>query len=1418
MALNLGEDVIFHGPALPEAFVRHELEKALAKLLPAAKAVQPVWEKYRRALRQPLTLQSGRWRVKNLVLDPLAELTGYELKAGGDPVRTREGQEGPGLLLARDDLSLRAFPCDYRSDLDAPAEQGQTYRFTPQRIAERILQVTGEKIALLTNGDELRLLLADPARATSLISFRLSEWRSLSPRDTPDGFRLLLAFLHPDLLARREGKPSRLEDLLDAARLKQGQVTKDLRIQARRAVELFVQGVLDHPANRDRFRATPEDGRDHLPRRLWREALILVYRLLFILRGEASGAFRFAATSPWRHTYSPNALGDVARLALDQGADTGRYLELGLRKLFDVFEKGLHWTEANIAPLGGRLFGQEETPLLAACDWSEMGCARLLDNLLWTPEKGSRGRRTSGEAVGRRRISYADLDVEDLGRVYEALLELEPGLAVEPMVRLRRAKLEVVLPATQGKKYRPTTPVQSAETDDDDAETDEADDGDEETAGKKSKVEFVEAITPEEGSPGKFYLRVGLGRKASGSYYTPHSFVKFLVQETLGPQADERSPKDDPKPLELLKLKVLDPAMGSGHFLVGACRFLGDRLYEACRACADKGLDDRIPDAVRPYLPNKVLEGGSEAGLSPERAKAVCKRLVAVHCLYGVDKNELAVELAKVCLWLESQAEGMPLTFLDHRLVHGDSLTGPFWHNLLWYPGNRNEAVKGLFYAGAEAKFRNRLTDVLTEVKHLEATLGVDENDILDKQRRKREVDAQLFPFRVAAMAWAGGVMLGATNREDEAHAELFKYIGEHGDLPEVLSPEALRMLRQGSGVPDLPGERDSIRRILQASGTGRSEAGALAFDIAFAEVFYPAGVLASSGYGFDAVVGNPPWDALQPLAKEFYAAFDLDILSAPTRRERVEVENRLKADPAVQPAFDAYVADFAAMKRLIDRCYCRVNRSAGGAPSGAVTDIWQVFAERGLRLLRPGGRVGWVLPSAFHANQGATGIRELYLTEAQLECCYSFENRRKLFEIEGRFKFANVVARRESAGTKEFSAAFYLHDDEWLHSERMGRDPLRYSHSFVRRTGGEYWNLLELRSNADLQVAEVCFGAGEPFGSVCDRLRIRFGEECHMAKDAWRFTPTADVIPHGADPRDPEVTEQALGMGFLVLHVGKTFRQYDDHWGEPPRYLVNLANLTDRTLSLATARHFRLAHCEIAGPGDENVSIWSLLTPGCVCGHKAPVERSPERRRSYSSLWVLGLACSTIYDWLLAQRVRVSVSAFIRDSLPVPSGMKNQRFIAHSALRLTCNHAGYAPLWHEQVGDAWREPTPPLSWPVLSGGDARWRVRAAIDAVVADAYGLSREQYAHVLSTFSHKSYPKAPSLCLEMFDELKRLGLDAFTKKHDPYHDIPLNENLPQPVIELPAVAPEGGGPLFGEGGDQGKKKPGRRKKGES
>lgn len=774
MALDL-TDCQFHGPALPEPFVKFELDKELTRLKLLAKTtgaegkqLKEQWDIYRRKLRA-LAANGGDIRVFNHVIEPLMSQLGYKKYEHADKVQTREDREDGGLLLITEDdkNKLRVWTTAFNEDLYAPAKRGRAYRFSHQRIAQRVLLASGERLGLLTNGVQLLLLISDPARPDSTVTIPLDPgWRA--SRDVPDSFRMFLALASP-------GGVQAIPELVDKARLQQARVTKELRVQARQAVEHFIQEVLDHPDNREWL--AQQSDRETLARQLWREGLITIYRLLFVLKLEASDdsarLFSFASTALWRNTFSPSmALSRYARDLLEHGAETGQLLEQGLRALFRMFEQGLQCTELKVMPLGGALFGPQATPILSQVKWGERAVAWLLDRLLWTPKK--RGAET------RERVHYGSLDVEDLGRVYEALLELEPGITTEPMCRLRRQKLEVVVPIAQGEKYKPAVTSSSplpriggcgqgegAEViidDELDIDETEADDTDDEAParGKKTKVEWIEKI-----EPGRFFLRVGLGRKASGSYYTPHSFVRFLVQETLGPQIAERSPQDNPQPLEILKLKVLDPAMGSGHFLVEACRYLGHALYEACRLCDEKALAlerkpsdpstlnpqpstpaewrQRIIDLPDPddellnYLPSRSPEG-EESGYSQQRAEALCRRLVATHCLYGVDKNPLAVELAKLALWLESHAEGMPLTFLDHRLVLGDSLTGPFWDKLIYRPGNPTEPLQNLFSQGLSLKFKNAMSDAIRYVRDLEAGVGATVAENERKERRRSPI------------------------------------------------------------------------------------------------------------------------------------------------------------------------------------------------------------------------------------------------------------------------------------------------------------------------------------------------------------------------------------------------------------------------------------------------------------------------------------------------------------------------------------------------------------------------------------------------------------------------------------------------------------------------------------------------------
>jgi hypothetical protein len=1384
-------DCTFYGPALPEPYVKFQLEAELLKrkLLPKAagadgRDLQDRWDVYRRKLRA-LGEQGGERRVAGHVFEPLAGPLGYaRIEREQEPIVTREGPEDGGwLFTSGNGTSLRAWAVGLGTDMDAPSRRGRAYRYSPNRVAQRVLLAQSERVGLLTDGEELRLLLCDPARPDSHVAIHLDRsggWRSA--RSAPDSYRLLLALASP-------GGVAALPVITDAARLAQSGVTKKLRRQARRAVESFVQELLDHPENAG-ARASWSDPAEKA-RALWREGLVLIYRLLFVLKLESAAdparAFSFKDTSLWRNTYSPNtALAALARKVLDQGAGTGGFLEHSLRTLWRLFAEGLSSSELEVRALGGMLFGKGTTPLVDELHWGERAVARLLDALLWTPSDGK---------AERERVHYGALDVEDLGRVYEALLELEPGITAEPMCRLKRAKLEVVVPAAQGAPYQ--TDVASEEDEEQDEDDVREEDGEDEEPGrrgKKTRVQFVEEIPP-----GRFFLRVGLGRKASGSYYTPHAFVRFLVQETLGPQLAERSPKDDPRPDRILSLKVLDPAMGSGHFLVEACRYVGDALYEACRLCDELAVQaeekavkvsggervdllaravalrrrvEELPDPddeLVAYLPSRAVEG-SESGLSQKKAAALCRRLVAVHCLYGVDKNPLAVELAKLSLWLESYAEGLPLTFLDHRLVCGDSLAGPFFKHLLTYPGS-GKRLGDVFAQDLAQRLQACLGDALVHVRDLEATVGKNVADLEQKRAAKERLDTAFAPLKLLSAAWSGGVMLGE-HCDDIAYRNLAEAVAGGEDVGDTLKTQ--------------PRLRDMAAR-------GRR---GVAYELVFPEVFYPDG---AARQGFDAVLGNPPWDAIQFKSKEFLAAFDLSILDAPTKRERTAIEERLLADQAISGLFLEHQQEFEQTKRSNDRLFDYQKVMIDGDLAGRQLDSFRVFMERNAQLLRQGGFAGVVVPSAFHANAGATGVRQLYLEKMALKCCFSFENRKQLFDIHRSFKFATVVAQNDPSGTYEFECGFYLHDVEWL----FARDAaLRYSRDFVLRTGKEHLTFLEAANHKYYDILAAIVPRTISTGDWCQASGLAFfTAEMHMSHDAHRFTR----LSRYGSRFDHDTIMGLWREQVLPLYEGKSFFQFEPSLQGGARYGIPLSRLQDKAAWLRSLGHFRLAYRNISASTNERTMVSVVLPPLAVTSEKAPSEKTPWLRANLVALVTVGVWNSFPFDFCLRPRVASTVNAFILKSSFFPRlDGRQQGAIAHTALRLSCSNPGYEALWLEQLGGAWREQVRKHEWPVLQSMDAVSTARAVIDAVIADAYGLTALQYAELLSTFSHKSWPDAPARCLEAFHELKAIGIAAFIEKHDPYWDIPLNESLPTPAIDLPILG-EGEsedrhfGPLF-------------------
>ena len=1233
------DDLGLSGSLLAPGFVENELQAVLIRFGLSPANHNAHWTTIQDGLRV-FGGTGGPVRVLRHVVEPLSRALGYVDIRRCEPVTTRDGADDGGHALRANGSFLRVWTYESETGLETVSKRPGGPRASPVKRAIRVLRASGESSGLISNGQELRLLLCDPNGADAQMIAALSGRAGWAGRSEPPwSFAAIAALAAPKGVAASP-------DIFEAARLYQAAVTKSLRFQARMAIEGFVRNILEHPGNKG---IVPDADI------LWRQALTVVYRLLFVLKLESETepgrGFGFARSNAWRRSLSPNrALGPLARRHLDLGHDTGRMLEDGLRTLFQTLRNGLSHTSFSIAPLGGALFDPGATRILDNLHWGERAVALLLDRLLWTMPNGRE----------RDRVHYGVLDVEELGRVYESLLDLEPAIAAGPMLRSWHGRLETVHPA-----LRPP--------------------------GKG------EELVP----GGQFFLRTGLRRRAGGAYYTPHAFVRFLVRETLTPLISTAI--ETAEPAAILRIKVVDPAMGSGHFLVEACRFLADALYEACRRCDTIATPDALaridalPDPDRrlaAYLPSRCHDR-PDSGPARERAMAICRRLVAVHCLYGMDCDPMAVELAKLSIWLESFAEGLPLTFLDHRLISGDSIGGPFFHQMSYLPVG-GAALDPLLARGVTDRLQGLMQAAMTEIDCLEASIGTVLADNSAKENAKRRLDALLSPLRALARAWPGAVASGAREAND-AWLGLAQSVADTGVLPHTPHRDQLRLLANG--------------------------AAALPPDLMFPEIFHgPTG-------GFHAVLGNPPWDVVHYQTKEFLARYDPAVMDAPTKRERDTIEHALLCDPAIAAGFARYKIEFVERKRLCDRMFPRTG------PQGSV-DLFQIFTERMLDCVGKGGALGVVVPSSLHANEGTAHLRKKLMSRLRLESCFCFENRKKLFDIHGRQKFSLIVAR-DPGPTDSFRCAFYL--DGVAALNEPGR-VMSYHRGFLAATGGEPETFLELRGTADLAIAQHMFVGRTDMKTWLNQHRIVFGREAHMTDDSHRFSPIA--------------TGNAL-----PLHEGKTFHQYTDRWKAAPRYALRLDAIADKPAWFRASGHFRLVFREIARSTDERTMIAAIMPPGHLFGHKATCEKTPWARLDSAALTLCAVFNSFVFDWCVRQKTAASMSLFMLNSCPAPDLSETAaRFLALGALRLSCNHSGYEPLWRGQFGDGHRFPSQPET------PETRSLLRAALDATVAHAYGLTRDRYRRILSSFTHKSNASAPDRCLTAFDALARDGEKMF------------------------------------------------------
>jgi hypothetical protein len=767
---------------------------------------------------------------------------------------------------------------------------------------------------LCCNGVALRIVDAQRTWSRRYLEFDL---RVLARDD--DGAALLWALLRADGMGAPQSLLDRAVDLSSRHAVT---VCRALGAGVLEALQLLFTAL-----SRGRAAATSHAPLD--------ESLTVLYRVLFLLFAEARGLVPM-----WHPIYRDRYSIDAIVAALLAGRRY-RGIWFAVRAISRLVSAGCTAGELKVTAFNGRLFSSDHA--------ARFERARIDDEVM---QRAVMAVSTTTDAGARKRIGYRDLDVEQLGAVYEQVLEYRPSAAgPAPLERQRDA------------------------------------------------------------------------RKSSGTFYTPRSVTAHLVRQTLEPLIRGRTAD------HIMRLRIVDPAMGSGAFLVAACRYLA--------AVAEEAL---------------VEEGTWHPADVTDADRVALKREIAQRCLFGVDLNPMAVQLARLSLWLATLASDKPLSFLDHHLVSGDSLIGATAGDLLRQPPSgakrsRRQQPLPLFEMAAMAP-------AIGQAVRTRARLALDPDDSAGIVRAKEKTLGSLH---------APGSPLGRWMRVLDLWCA--GWFWEDGEPPAsgVFAELCERIVNGRSALPSHTGER-----LL-------SHAAALAarhrfhhWPLAFPEVFCSESGEPNAGGGFDAVLGNPPWDMVR----------------GDSGSEDVRAERRADASHVV-----AFVRE-SGIYRVESRSH--VNR-------------YQLFAERALQLVRRGGRIGLVLPSGVMTDAGAAPLRRHIFDHADVDTVTGLDNRGGIFAIHRSVRFALVTA---TAGrpTDALACRFGVTDPDDL--GRPGPPPIVVTRRLMSRiSGADDLAVPDIATEHDLRIVEG-ISARLPFLGSPDGWNVHFSRELNASDDRRAFAP----------------------------------------------------------------------------------------------------------------------------------------------------------------------------------------------------------------------------------------------------------------------------------------------------------------------
>jgi hypothetical protein len=1222
----------------------------------------------------------------------------------------------------------------WQTPLDREAGAREAGRGVPSNQILRYLTVAEIqsdrriKWGILTNGRHWRLYYQlARSRSEDFLELDIPELLGikdftdlLSPKSTERQHWLkvlLLIFGRQSFLPSTVEGRSFLDVSLEEGKLWESRVAKNLsELVFNEIFPQLLTGLAKHDP-----KAPDAKGSGYL-REIKEASLILLYRLLFVLYAEDRNLL------PVRDKrYDNYSLRDRLRRpiadridASDVFADTlSDYYSQFLRlcRAIDKGEKSL-----GLPPYNGGLFDPDHVPILERTELPDAVFAPLLDKLSRRTEEGQ-----------RHWINYRDLTVQQLGSIYERLLEFEP---------------------------------------------------------------FIE-----DGS--ELVVRPNIfARRGTGSYYTPEELVHLIIESTVGPlvterlngfeRANERLAKDrrpkkerlaelamhDPATL-ILELRVCDPAMGSGHFLVSLVDYLADEVLEAV-AEAESLVTWSEDNPYRSPLTERIAKLRARIHQQAQNNKWVVeegqlddrhivRRIILKRVIHGVDMNPMAVELAKVALWLHTFTVGAPLSFLDHHLRVGNSLFGERLRPVMDELAGRyslliNPTVMQARNAAKGMQQIENLSDAdITEVKNsATAFRGVMDdtralNSFLDLRQAMRwlgveKLDQGRLPLAVNALF-------------DGSLGDPFKLIAgglhdkDDGAQPKLSAPRK----QKATKIENAELAREAARLIGRAHELVTSQR-FLHWQVAFPDVWDKWDSTEPEG-GFDAVIGNPPWDRIKLQEIEWFAVRRPDIALSQTAAERQ------KKIVALQKSGDPLAKEFEYAQGMAEAA-ARVARSSGDYPllSRGDINIYSLFVERALSLISPRGLMGFLTPSGISSDLGASEFFQKIATAGRLFCLYDFENGKRGQEaffpdVHKSFKFNVLVAGGAQRKTPNAQCAFFVHDLKELHdpSRAFTLSPSDFS-SVNPNTG----TAPIFRSARDAELTTAIY---HRVPVLVDRrptkpanvFPIRYATMFHMTNDSGKFRSMASLQAVGAYPVEDGLWKKGKEI-FIPLYEGKMVQAFDHRaasvevdasrlhrpgqpeaatlaesqnpdWLPTPQFLVSSADVPK-----ATGLEWVLAFKDVTAPTNVRTMIAAAI-PYTAAGNTLPLllplDDELTAYKRFAPLLLANLN-SFALDYVARQKVQGQhLNWYIVEQLPIlPESRYQRRFGTLSARDLVFRetlHLTYVSNDMKPFADDMGFEGKPFKW----DEEERRHARARLDALYFILYGISRDEAAYILDTF---------------------------------------------------------------------------------